>query len=166
MSHINPLEDVTFSYDLEPRCPCVLLLDTSSSMRGEPIQRLNEGIHTFKNSLLQDPIAARRVEVAIVTFDSEVRVVQDFIEAHSFVAPTLTEKGMTHMAAGIEQALDMIQLRKEHYRHQGIMYYRPWVFMITDGAPQGETESAISHAGARIKEMDTEKRLNIPITVR
>ena len=39
----------------EPRCPCVLLLDTSSSMQGLPIDALNQGLRTFKDELMKDP---------------------------------------------------------------------------------------------------------------
>jgi uncharacterized protein with von Willebrand factor type A (vWA) domain len=38
MSEASQLEEtVEFAENPEPRCPCVLLLDTSSSMRGAPI---------------------------------------------------------------------------------------------------------------------------------
>lgn len=35
----------------EPRCPCVLLLDTSGSMNGSPISELNKGLQVFKDEL-------------------------------------------------------------------------------------------------------------------
>jgi uncharacterized protein YegL len=74
---VTELEEmVEFAENPEPRCACVLLLDTSGSMAGEKIDALNEGIRTFKEELQGDPLASRRVEVAIVTFDSQVQVVQ------------------------------------------------------------------------------------------
>ena len=33
----------------EPRCPCLLLLDVSGSMSGEPITELNEGLKAFRD---------------------------------------------------------------------------------------------------------------------
>ena len=87
---------------------------------------------------MRDPVAPKRVEVAVVTFDSDVTVVQDFVTADRFEAPRLECQGMTHMAAGINTALDMLQARKDRYNQSGIPYYRPWVLMITDGRPQGE----------------------------
>src|SRR4029453_8028304 len=67
-------ETVEFAENPEPRCPCVLLLDTSSSMRGAPIEALNEGLRVFKTDLMHDALAVKRVEVAGVTFDSGVKV--------------------------------------------------------------------------------------------
>ena len=50
-------ETVEFAENPEPRCPCVLLLDTSSSMRGAPIEALNEGLRVFKTDLMHDALA-------------------------------------------------------------------------------------------------------------
>ena len=152
-------EAVEFAENPEPRCPCVLLLDTSGSMKGAPIAALNEGIKSFKQDLIKDTLASKRVEVAVVTFDSNVVVAQDFVTADQFDPPTLTAQGYTHMGAAIHQALDMIQARKEQYRANGIVYYRPWVFMITDGEPQGEPEDVVKIAADRIKEDEESKRV-------
>src|SRR5579872_2007812 len=108
------LEDaVEFAENPEPRCPCVLLLDVSGSMKGAAIDALNAGLHAFRDSLAQDSLAARRVEVAIITFGSSVKLAQDFVTADSFHPPTLTADGNTVMGAGIEQALDLTLARKQ-----------------------------------------------------
>lgn len=152
-------EAVEFAENPEPRCPCVLLLDTSGSMQGAPIAALNEGLRTFREDLAQDPLASRRVEVAVVTFNNDVTVVEDFTTADNFQAPTLTASGQTHMGNGINKALDLLQSRKAQYRANGIAYYRPWVFLITDGEPQGEPPDAIQRATQRIREDENAKRV-------
>ena len=152
-------EVIEFAENPEPRCPCVLLLDTSGSMQGEPIKALNEGLKTFEKDLVRDNLASRRVEVAVVTFDSDVRIVQDFITADKFEPPTLTAQGYTHTGAAIHQALDMLQERKSQYKANGIAYYRPWVFMITDGEPQGEAKDIVDMAAGRIKDDENNKRV-------
>jgi uncharacterized protein YegL len=91
MAQTPELEAIEFAENPEPRCPCVLLLDTSGSMMGEPITALNQGLVAFRDDLTRDPLASRRVELAVVTFDSEVKVVQDFVTADQFQPPTLTE---------------------------------------------------------------------------
>ena len=155
-------EAVEFAENPEPRCPCVLLLDTSGSMKGAPIGALNEGLQSFKSDLIKDALASKRVEVAVVTFDSNVTVVQDFVTADQFDPPVLTAQGHTHMGAAIHQALDMVQARKEQYRVNGIVYYRPWVFMITDGEPQGEPEDVVDLAADRIADDEDSKRVAFP----
>lgn len=152
-------EAVEFAENPEPRCPCVLLLDTSGSMQGEPINALNEGLRAFKNDLIKDQLASQRVEVAVVTFNNFVDVIQDFVTADKFEPPILTAQGQTFMGTAINKALDMIQERKLQYRASGIAYYRPWVFMITDGEPQGEPEDIIERASWRIKDDEANKRV-------
>src|SRR5688572_19622324 len=157
LTNSSPLDQVEFAVNPEPRCPCVLLLDTSGSMAGPRINALNEGLAAFREDLVKDALASRRVEIAIVTFNSTVELVQDFITLDNFEVPDLTTSGQTHMAAGIERALDLADGRKEAYKRNGISYYRPWVFMITDGQPEGESEEAVQHAAQRIREREAHK---------
>lgn len=146
----TPLDQVEFAENPDPRCPCVLLLDVSASMKGEPIAALNEGLKAFQRDVAQDVVAARRVEIAVVTFASDVTTVQDFVTVDQFAPPELVAGGQTHLGTGIEAALDVLERRKTTYRHGGVAYYRPWVFLITDGAPTGESEAAVDAARQRL----------------
>ena len=148
---------VEFADNPEPRCACVLLLDTSGSMRGEAIAALNAGLKSFKEELVQDSLAARRVEVAIVTFGGEVKVVQEFVTADEFTPPTLEASGLTPMGAGIQKSFELLESRKAQYKANGVAYYRPWIFLITDGAPEGEPDQAIADAAQRIKTAEAAK---------
>jgi uncharacterized protein YegL len=152
-------ELVEFAENPEPRCPCVLLLDTSGSMQGTAISALNEGLISFRDELLENSLAARRVEVAIITFNSKVDVVQDFVTVDQFTPPKLTAQGLTTMGSGINKALDLIADRKVQYRSNGIAYYRPWIFMITDGEPQGEFEDVVEKAAQRLQVDEANKRV-------
>ena len=160
MPELLKLEDaVEFAENPEPRCPCVLLLDTSGSMNGAAIEALNEGLQVFKEELNRDNLAKKRVEVAIVTFNFEVNVAQEFVTADAFEPPTLVAQGLTHMGSAIHLGLDMIEARKAQYRANGVNYYRPWVFMITDGEPQGELDTIVEQAAQRIKDDEANKRV-------
>ncbi len=135
-----------FAENPEPRVPCVLLLDVSGSMGGNPISELNAGLVIYKDELIADGLASKRVEVAVVTFGGQVQTVCDFTTAAQFCPPTLTVSGDTPMGAAINRAIDMLQERKQIYRSNGIAFYRPWIFLITDGAPTDEWKSAAQRA--------------------
>jgi uncharacterized protein YegL len=132
--------NIEFAENPEPRCPCVLLLDTSGSMEGAPIEALHQGVRAFQHELAADTTASRRVEVAVITFDDNVNVVQEFVTADMFQPPVFTA-GHTCMAQAIMDALDLVKSRKAQYAANAIAYFRPWIFMITDGEPDPEKES-------------------------
>ncbi|MGL4188468.1 MAG: vWA domain-containing protein [Sphaerotilus sulfidivorans] len=130
-----------FASNPEPRCPCVLLLDVSGSMTGRPLDELNAGLTLFKDELAADSLAMKRVEIGIVTF-GPVNVEMPFTTAAAFFPPTLQAQGDTPMGAAILEALNMVRDRKQDYRSNGISYYRPWVFLITDGGPTDAWKAA------------------------
>jgi uncharacterized protein YegL len=134
----------------EQRCPCVLLLDTSGSMAGLPIQELNQALKAFQEELAADTLGRKRVELALVTF-GPVKLQTDFVVAENFLPPDLTASGDTPMGAAIELAIELVARRKEVIRqHLGpTMCLRPWIFLITDGGPTDPWQNAAAsvHAG-------------------
>lgn len=163
---MEDLEDlIEFADNPEPRCPLVLVLDTSGSMAGKPIQELNDGLALLAQDLATDELASQRVEIAIVTF-GPVDVVQDFIVADQFEPPRLTTTGVTPLGAAVERAVEMVGERKDQYKAAGISYFRPWIFVITDGAPtdkwaeakrlvhQGEANQAFSFFAVGVADAD------------
>lgn len=130
----EPFAAAEFAENPEPRCPCILLLDTSGSMQGESIRELNSGLNAFREELFSDSLSMKRVEIAIVTF-GPVRVVQDFTTPDELQPMTLTAEGDTPLGAAVDRALGLLKQRKELLRQNGIKLFRPWIFLMTDGEP-------------------------------
>jgi uncharacterized protein YegL len=160
-----PFPDPEFVDNPEPRCPCVLLLDTSGSMNDarqvsqslspiqkilndsiaprtvRPIDELNAGLQAFRGELMADELAVKRVEISLVTF-GPVRKLTDFQTPDSFRPPKLSAEGDTPMGQAIERAIEIVRDRKAAYRQNGVSYYRPWIFLISDGEPTDNWERA------------------------
>lgn len=135
-------EDARLVENPESRCAVIILADTSGSMAGAPINALNEGLVAFKDSLSADPLALKRVELAIVTF-GPVEVQSEFTTPDLWIPPKLVATGATPMGEAIMRGIDMLEQRKAQYKAAGNTYYRPWIFLFTDGGPTDEwTESA------------------------
>jgi uncharacterized protein YegL len=124
-----------FASNPDPRAPCVLALDTSGSMSGQAIRELNEGLRAYQQDLIADSLAARRVELAVVSFGGKVELVQDFVSPAHYVPTDLLAEGDTPMAEAVMRGVHLLEKRKEIYRANGISYYRPWIFLFTDGEP-------------------------------
>jgi uncharacterized protein YegL len=137
-----------FAVNPEPRLPCVLLLDVSESMTGRPLTELTEGLRLYHQELLGDSLASQRVEVAVVTFGGVVRTVCEFATADNLVPPELTASGNTPLGEAVRAALALLEQRKQAYRANGVAYFRPWIFLITDGAPTDEWHSAAAQVAA------------------
>lgn len=152
----SPFDAAEFVDNPEPRCACVLLVDTSTSMAGNPIRELNEGLRAFQQELMADSLAAKRVEVAIVGF-GPTKVLADFTTADTFSPPTLVANGDTPIGAAVILGIDLLAQRKETYKSAGVSYYRPWMFLITDGAPT----DAWSEAARRVREAEQKKQLQL-----
>ncbi len=153
MSEQISFETNDFASNPEPRCPCVLLLDVSGSMNGRPLDELSAGLTTFKDELSADALAMKRVEIGIVTF-GPVKVELPFTSASAFYPPALQAQGDTPMGAAISQAISMVEDRKKDYRANGISYFRPWIFLITDGSPTDSWQAA----AAAVREGDSSKK--------
>lgn len=143
---LNPekyLEEVEFEEgNHEPRCPCVLLLDTSASMEGDPIEALNDGYELFIDTLKEDNLAALRVDLCAISFGGHVHTVQEFATVDESSVAKMMSGGGTPMGEAIQLGITKLTERKKLYRTTGLRYFRPWMFLITDGEPTDEWQSA------------------------
>lgn len=120
-----------------PRCPVTLLLDTSGSMSGQPIQELNAALCQFIQETSEDEAASMSVELEVITFDDTADIILPFTPISNVKRNTasLTTGGMTSMGAALNLAKSELEARRREYRNAGISSYKPWVILMTDGGP-------------------------------
>lgn len=147
-----------FATNPQQRCATVLLLDVSASMQGQPLAELQGGLSVLREELYGDELARKRVEIAIVSFGGSVDVIHSFSTVENFHVPALISNGDTPMGHAILKALDLVEERKQEYRQHGILYFRPWVFLLTDGAPTDKQTSAWGNVVTKIRQGETDKK--------
>jgi uncharacterized protein YegL len=145
---LEALSDDMF-LNTERRCPVILLQDTSTSMRMN-MELVNQGLQALKADLQADLLASQRVEIAIVTF-GPVRLVQDFVTADLWAPPRLYASGNTPLGEALKFALIELRSRKRAYREAGIPYYRPWIWVVTDGAPTDDYRNGVHDAQEEVR---------------
>lgn len=143
-----------------PRVPVTLCLDTSGSMSGQKIQQLVEGVSLFYDAIEEDDDARDSAEVSIVEFNSRAGLVHDFASIERLQRITsLTASGGTAMGAGVNLALDTLEARKSTYSNSGVLYYQPWLVLMTDALPGDGVD--VDRAAARVVELVNAKKLTV-----
>ena len=138
IAYLESLNSIQIAHNPEPRCACVLVLDVSGSMEGDAIKELNRGVQSLIEELSSDSLASRRVELSVVTFGNTVELLSDFKTPRQLRIDKLEAGGATPMAEAVVKAASVLEARKQEYRQEGLQYFRPWMFLITDGAPTDE----------------------------
>jgi uncharacterized protein YegL len=128
-------------------------------MSGPPIDQVNRGFELFCDEIRKDELAKKRAEIAVITFGDTARIEIPFTEGRDIQPRRLAASGCTPMGAALNLALDQLRQQKDAYRQAGLEYYRPWLFVLTDGEPtDGEVFAA---AASRVK--DTEKARGVSV---
>lgn len=146
-----------------PRCPLALVLDTSGSMSGEPIDELNAGVGLLLEELKRDDLARWSVELAAYAAGGSAQRIFDFtvVEEIAGTVP-LHASGSTPLGAAVGMALDDLEQRKARYRAVGTPYYQPWLVIISDGAPTDSWQMAAQRAHGLSQ---SKKLVSLPIGV-
>jgi uncharacterized protein YegL len=154
------IPDVQLVENNSQRTPCVLVLDGSGSMDGQPIRELNEGLKVLEAELKADSTASVRVQVLVIRAgdNDEAEIVSDWTDAMTFEAPEVRASGRTPLGLAMELALDKIAEQKANYDANGIPSTRPWIMLISDGLP---TDPDWEGVAARCRQAEDDKRVAI-----
>ncbi|MDR2300811.1 MAG: VWA domain-containing protein [Deltaproteobacteria bacterium] len=126
------------------RLPVYLLLDTSESMAGEPLDRVEAGVATMVNSLKRNPYALDTVHMCVITFDAKARVVTPLTDIGNVKPPILSIKPGTSLGAALDLLGQSIEKNLVKNTAETKGDYKPLVFILTDGQPTDDWTSAVS----------------------
>ncbi len=125
------------------RLPIYLLLDTSTSMTGEPIEQVKNGLQMLVSALRQDPHALETAHLSVITFDSTARQLVPLTDLASFQPPELKAAGTTDLGAALKLVANQASTEVTRSSAETKGDWKPMVFLMTDGAPDQGWEKGL-----------------------
>lgn len=159
--------------NMERRLPVIILVDTSGSMQGTEMM-LQQSVKDLYNTLCNDPVACPRVELAVMSFNSDLQILEPMRELtkHEAMGSNLAFKceGCTYTGLALKMAImhleDRLKVYNEHKPR--IRHYSPVIFLLSDGRPEcyddaviSEEYQAMSEARGYIKKNVAERHLSV-----
>lgn len=126
------------------RLPVYLVLDTSGSMAGEPIEAVKNGLSTLLTALRSDPHALETAFLSIITFDSDAKQVVPLTDLASFQEPSLTAQGVTSLGEALTLVSSCIDKEVMRSSPEQKGDWKPLVFFMTDGQPTDDWQRGLN----------------------
>lgn len=123
------------------RLPIYIVIDTSGSMYGEPIQSVNVGLQAMIHALRQDPYALESVYLSIITFDLKVKEIFPLTPLDQIQVPEITcpRSGATYMGEALALIVERLDRDIVRTTPECKGDWRPMLFLMTDGSPSDRT---------------------------
>lgn len=131
------------------RLPVYLMLDTSGSMYGEPIEAVKNGLQLLVSTLNQDPYALETAYLSVIQFSDSAQQTTPLTELTAFEQPQLEASGTTALGEALLLLCNRVdsEVTKTTYETKGD--WKPLVFIMTDGAPTDDITQGIEELKKR-----------------
>lgn len=126
------------------RLPVYLLLDTSGSMYGEPIEAVKNGVQTLISTLRNDPYALETAYISIITFSTTAQQVTPLTELAQFQQPNIEASGTTALGGALTLVSQKVDQEVTKTKTEVKGDWRPLVFIMTDGAPTDNLSAGLA----------------------
>lgn len=133
------------------RLPVYLVIDISSSMRGEPILAVNNGIDTLFTSLRNDPYALETTYMSIITYGTEAKQIVPLTEVYKLYKPEISAKGQSALGKALELLTECIKTEVNKTTPERKGDWKPLVFFLSD----------CGHTGPLAKQIAEFKKLSV-----